>query len=78
VGNTANAPPKFKYDVTIFYSLTLGTTNTIYAVEYFQSPSFLLLCCFSLDKTMLIPIASCKKKPNDKTTRTENYSVFGA
>jgi len=27
MGNTANAPPKFKYDnVTLFYSLTLGTT----------------------------------------------------
>ena len=26
--NTANSPPKFKYNFTLFYSLTLGTNLT--------------------------------------------------
>jgi hypothetical protein len=79
VGNTANVSPKFKYDnFTLFYSLTLGTAIQFLAVEYFPSPSFLLLCCFTPDKAMMIPIATCKKIPNDKTTRNENYSVFSA
>jgi hypothetical protein len=39
VGNMATAPPKFKYDtVTLFYSLTLGTTYTIFGSGVFPIP----------------------------------------